>query len=57
MDKKNYQTPAAEVVRLQPTHMIAESSPTQGGESGGGNSRAFYGSVDENEDEPAPLGE
>ena len=55
MDKKNYQTPAAEVVKLQSTHMIADSNPTAG--PGGGNSRAFHGSVDENDEEETSLEE
>ena len=56
MDKKNYQNPTAEVVKLQPTHMIAQSGgPTQGGESGGGGSRAFNGSVEDDDDEETSL--
>lgn len=48
MDKKNYQTPAAEVVKLQSTHMMAGTNDTQGPGSAG--SRSFHGSVEDDEE-------
>lgn len=48
MDKKNYQTPAAEVVKLQAKYLMLDGSTQHGG---GGNSRAFNGSVEDDDDD------
>lgn len=55
MDKKNYQTPAAEVVKLQSAYLMEGSNPNQGSESGGGQSRSFHGSVEDDDDEETSL--
>ena len=47
MDKKNYHAPAVEAVRLQSMHLMENSNQ----ESGGGQSRAFNGSVEDDEEE------
>ena len=49
MDKKNYQTPTAEAVKLQSACLMQDNSTQH--EAGGGNSRAFNGNVEDDEEE------
>ena len=46
MDKKNYQTPAVEAVRLQSMHLMENSTQTDPAQS-----RSFNGSVEDDEEE------
>ena len=55
MDKKNYQNPTAEVVKLHSTHMMAGTNDPQ--YPGVGGSRAFQGSVEDDDDEGTSLAE